>query len=295
MHWSNSSCSLMTSLLLSDPGRGGGLIWASPRAQPPTHPPTTGGLLGSPGPPVRPNPPPIPHLQPHPATRCSNQALSEIVSHFKERALAGTTNAGMWHGGVLRVGPDPPPLPQEPPPPTGARGEVAGSKHRPKAEPEVVGSNPRWDVVGDTPSHAVACRRGVPIRYGTRAPDIRRSSAGPCTSYSPLAPTAPTPPHYHCTIVPLHVPPMLPHTGFPLHCAQIPPCCHPFPPHPRVFLNNSASPGGGGVRRPPPFDPDFTVRKNEILQKEILMWLFWYTKFWTFGFQDPPPPSNPTS
>ena len=46
----------------------------------------------------------------------------------------------------------------------------------------------------------------------------------------------------------------------------------------RVLLNNSASPagagGGGGANTPAPSDPEFVVGKNEILQKEILIWLF---------------------
>ena len=37
-------------LLLSDPGGGGGLVWASARSQPPTHPPIH--------PPTQPYPPP---------------------------------------------------------------------------------------------------------------------------------------------------------------------------------------------------------------------------------------------
>ena len=47
----------------------------------------------------------------------------------------------------------------------------------------------------------------------------------------------------------------------------------PPPPPTRVLLNKSAYPGGGGLT-PPPSDPVFIERKNEILQKERLIWLF---------------------
>jgi len=58
----------------------------------------------------------------------------------------------------------------------------------------------------------------------------------------------------------------------------------------RVLLHNSASGGDGLDWRgyPPPLsDPDFMVRKNEILQKEILIWLFLVHKL--LGSRTPPP------
>ena len=48
---------------------------------------------------------------------------------------------------------------------------------------------------------------------------------------------------------------------------------------------------GGGLTPPPPLGPGFH-QKNEILQKEISVWLFLVHKLWTFGFQDPPPPEE---
>ena len=55
----------------------------------------------------------------------------------------------------------------------------------------------------------------------------------------------------------------------------------------RFLLNNSASRGGGF---PPPSDPDFIVGNNEILQKEVLIWLFLVQIFGLLGSRSPPPP-----
>ena len=58
----------------------------------------------------------------------------------------------------------------------------------------------------------------------------------------------------------------------------------------RVWLNNSASPAGG--EHPPPSDPDFIAGKNEVLQKEMLIWAVFGTQsFGLLGSRTPPPPS----
>ena len=63
------------------------------------------------------------------------------------------------------------------------------------------------------------------------------------------------------------------------------------PRPPRVLLHNSGSLGwGGGANPPPPSDPDFIVGKDEIVQKEILIWLFLVHKLLDFWVPDPPPP-----
>ena len=41
---------------------------------------------------------------------------------------------------------------------------------------------------------------------------------------------------------------------------------------------------------PPPRDPDFIVGKHEILQKEILIWLFLVHKLLVLWIPDPPTP-----
>ena len=55
-------------------------------------------------------------------------------------------------------------------------------------------------------------------------------------------------------------------------------------------LTTQRLPGGGGGT-PPPWDRDFIVGKSEILQKEILIWLFLVHKLLDFWVPGPPPPS----
>ena len=51
----------------------------------------------------------------------------------------------------------------------------------------------------------------------------------------------------------------------------------------------------GGLAPPSPSDPDFVVAKNEISQKEMLIWLFWVHKFLDFWVPGPPPPLRENS
>ena len=46
----------------------------------------------------------------------------------------------------------------------------------------------------------------------------------------------------------------------------------------------------GGLAPPPLPDPNFTVGKNEISQKEVLIWLFLVHKLLDFWVPGPPPP-----
>ena len=61
----------------------------------------------------------------------------------------------------------------------------------------------------------------------------------------------------------------------------------------RVLLNNSASPGGGGVQHPPPHWSWISLwERRKFTKGNIDLGCFWSINFWTFWVPDPPSPSQ---